>query len=170
MSRKSDLPPEVRRFIVERLACWESSKTVAEAVMAEFGLTVTRQAVERYDPSKVAGQNLAAALREYFYKVREKFRTDLDDIPIASKAVRLRRLDQTWHILNEAKAYREATEVLEQAAKEMGGMYVGRSGAIPDAKPSEPLRPRHPGAARMAEIAERYKLKVIEGEDTGKPN
>jgi hypothetical protein len=40
-------------------------------------------------------------------------------------------------------------------------MYVGRSGAIPDAKPGETerLEPQHPGAGRMAEMAERYGLK-----------
>jgi hypothetical protein len=77
MPRKSELPSEVRRFIVERLAYFDSPTIEVEAVKKGFGLTVDRQTVERYDPSKVAGQNLAAALRERFYKVREKFRADL---------------------------------------------------------------------------------------------
>jgi hypothetical protein len=104
--------------------------------------------------------------------VRQKFRTDLDDIPVASKAVRLRILDRMARKFEDRGNFLAAAQLLEQAAKEMGGMYVGRAGAIPYAKPGEPepLKPRHPGAARMAEMAERYGLKVIEGEDTGKPN
>ena len=46
MLKKTALPDDVRLFIVERLACFDAPKAVAEAVKAEFGLDVSRQAIE----------------------------------------------------------------------------------------------------------------------------
>ena len=94
MPRKSHLPDDVRRFIVESLACFDTPKTVADAVKKEFRVEISRQAVEAHDPSKVAGVNVAASLREHFHKTRKTFRRELEDIPIANRAVRLRALDR----------------------------------------------------------------------------
>ena len=71
MARKSDLSDDVRLYIVEQLARFDSPSTVAAAVVNKFGIKVSRQAVEIYDPSKVAGSRLSDKLREHFYKVRE---------------------------------------------------------------------------------------------------
>ena len=38
-----------------------------------FPIKVSPRAVKAYDPTKVAGQNLSAKLREHFYRVRESF-------------------------------------------------------------------------------------------------
>jgi len=94
VTRKSGLSDEIKYFIVNALACFEKPSAVAKAVEREFSIKVSPQAVEAYDPTKVAGQNLSAKLREHFHRVRESFRRDVDDIPIASKAVRLHRLDE----------------------------------------------------------------------------
>jgi len=165
MPRKSHLPHHVRRFIVESLARLDTPKTVADAVKKEFGVEISRQAVEAHDPSKVAGVNLASSLREHFHKTRETFRRELDAIPVASKAVRLWFIDKLVRKFEERGNLIACAQMLEQAAKEMGGMYVGR-GAIPEAKKEpEVLEPRLPPQSRIDEMAGRYVrgLKVIEG-------
>ena len=112
MASKSDLPDDVRLFIVECLARFDSPTTVVGRVAKEFGIKVSRQAVESYDPSKVKGARLSDKLREHFYNVREAFRRDIDEIPIASKAVRLRRLDLLCETAMEAGAISEAADLL----------------------------------------------------------
>jgi hypothetical protein len=42
------LSTQVKRFIIQQLACFDPPSTVAEAVKAECGVTITRQAVEHY--------------------------------------------------------------------------------------------------------------------------
>jgi hypothetical protein len=87
MARKSEMSDEVRFYIVDHLACFDEPSVVAAGVETEFGLKISRQAIEAYDPSKVAGKDLSKALRARFAKVRGSFRTDLEDIPIATRAV-----------------------------------------------------------------------------------
>ncbi|MEX5591058.1 DUF2280 domain-containing protein, partial [Pseudomonas urmiensis] len=45
------LTPEIKIFIVQALACFDSPSQVAEAVKANFGVTVSRQQVEIHDPT-----------------------------------------------------------------------------------------------------------------------
>lgn len=138
---------------------------VVKFLKDEYDIEMTRQAVEKYDPTKSAGAVLAADLRERFYRTREKFRADLSDIPIANKAVRLRALDRMAWRLEEEGDLRGVAEILEQAAKEVGGVYSGRGDAA-TSKPSELLEPRHPGDDVLREIAERF---AFPGADGGKP-
>lgn len=49
MRRLSD---EVRDFIVQRIAVFERPSAIVESVRRRFGITIPRQAVEDYDPSK----------------------------------------------------------------------------------------------------------------------
>lgn len=161
MPKRSKIPEDVRLFIVERLAVFDTPQIVAEAVKAEFCLQITRQIIEKYDPTKVNGANVCARFRERFFRIREKFRRDLDDIPIASKAVRLRRLDQMATALQDQGNYLGAAQLLEQAAKEMGGFYMRAAEA--SNKVNEPLEPKHPGHDVLREIAERYAFPVANG-------
>jgi len=165
MPKRSKIPENVRLFIVERLAVFDSPKTVAEAIQAEFGLQIARQTVEKYDPTKVNGAEVGAKFREHFYRVREKFRRDLNDIPIANKAVRLRRLDRMERRFEEMGNLLAAAQLLEQAAKEVGGVYVGRGGMIATPEPEGPREPQDLPADHLAEISERFArgLRIVQG-------
>jgi hypothetical protein len=44
------LKDEVKRFIVQSLACFDTPSQVAQAVKDTFGLEVSRQQCEFYDP------------------------------------------------------------------------------------------------------------------------
>ena len=91
MATKSDLSEDIKLFIVEHLACFDSPSVVVVEVEKEFGRKIARQTIEAYDPTKVQGRNLSAKLREHFSKVRNGFLRDLDEVPIAIKAVRVLR-------------------------------------------------------------------------------
>jgi hypothetical protein len=87
----------------------------------------------------------------------------LSENAIASKAVRLSRLERMCVAAMDAGSYREAADLLEQAAKEVGGMFSAK-GMEPVQQ--GPVEPRSLGPERLAEIAARFGrgLKLIEGE------
>ena len=53
MAAKSDLSDDIKLFIVEHLACFDSPSVVVVEVEKEFGRKIARQTVEAYDPTKV---------------------------------------------------------------------------------------------------------------------
>lgn len=118
------LTDDVRRFIVHCLAAFDTPTKVAEAVKDEFGLDVTRQAVASHDPTKRTGQQLAQRWKDEFHEVRRKFLEELDEIPIANKAYRLRQLGDLYG--NAGKNAVLKMQLLEQAAKEVGGVYEAK--------------------------------------------
>lgn len=115
-----------KRFIVQALACWDTPSQVSDAVREEFGLDVPRAQAAQYDPTKVAGKNLAKKWRELFISTRENLKKSAGEIPIAHRAYRLRTLQR---IATKAEGMRNMAmvlQVLEQAAKEVGDAYVNR--------------------------------------------
>lgn len=50
----------------------------------------------------------------------------------------------------------EAANLLEQAAKEVGGAYSGRSGIATGPVDDAPCEPRSPGKDHLAELGARY--------------
>ena len=69
------------------------------------------------------GRTLSDRYREHFYKVREKFRSDINEIPAASKIVRLHWLNHMVEKALDAGDDYKAASYIEQAAKEMGGTF-----------------------------------------------
>ena len=86
------LKDEVKLYVVTALACFDSPTQVSIAVKEEFGLDVSRQQVSCYDPNTYVGRNLSLKWRTIFEETRAKFRATAEEIPIASKAFRLRGL------------------------------------------------------------------------------
>nr|WP_318382730.1 DUF2280 domain-containing protein [uncultured Enterobacter sp.] len=120
------LKGEVKAFIVQSLACFDTPSQVVESVKKEFGLSITRQQVESHDPTKANGRGLAQKWVELFNDTRKRFQTELSDIPIANKAYRLRALDR---MMTKAEGMRNmalAASLMEQAAKEVGDAYSNK--------------------------------------------
>ncbi|BBS32463.1 DUF2280 domain-containing protein [Enterobacter cloacae] len=120
------LKGEVKAFIVQSLACFDTPSQVVELVKKEFGLSITRQQVESHDPTKANGRGLAQKWVELFNDTRKRFQTELSDIPIANKAYRLRALDR---MMTKAEGMRNmalAATLMEQAAKEVGDAYTNK--------------------------------------------
>lgn len=115
-----------KTFIVQRLACFDTPSVVAGSVKEEFGVEVSRQAVEAYDPTKHQGRNLAKKYKELFEQTREAFLEDTSGIAISHKAVRLRTLQRMLEKAENMGNLVLARELLEQAAKESGDSYSNK--------------------------------------------
>lgn len=113
------LKEPVKIFIVQSLACFDTPQQVADAVKQEYNIEVSRQQVAAYDPTKYAGRNLSKKLKELFERTRKDFRENVEDIPIANKAFRLRELQKMYDDYGRNKVMKQ--NVLKQAFQETDG-------------------------------------------------
>lgn len=120
------LKPEVKAFIIQSLACFDTPSQVVESVKKEFGLTISRQQAEAHDPTKASSKGLAKKWIEMFHATRKRFLTETSDIPIANKAYRLRVLDRMATRAEGMKNLALTAEIIEQAAKECGDAYTNK--------------------------------------------
>jgi hypothetical protein len=116
----------VKTFVVQALACFDSPAVVAKAVKAEFGVVISPQAVEAYDPTKRAGQKLSQRFRLLFEETRKTFLEDTASIAISHRAVRLRALQRMADKAETLGNMVLASSLLKQAAEEVGGSYTNR--------------------------------------------
>lgn len=114
---------EQKRFIVESLAAFCSPTEVAHAVKENYGLTMSPQAVQCYDPTRRAGYRLNDDLYEIFKRAREKHLEQIGNIGIAHRRFRLEKLDEAVRELRDKGAYLQMAKLLEIAAKEVGDYY-----------------------------------------------
>lgn len=125
------LSNDVKAFIVQALACFDTPSQVATAVKEEFGIEVSRQQCESHDPTKYAGRDLAKRWRVLFEDTRKRFREETADIPIANRAHRLRTLGRMAEKAEGMRNLALTAQLLEQAAKEVGDVYVNRPAREP---------------------------------------
>jgi hypothetical protein len=132
---------EVKAFIVQALACFDTPSQVVAAVKTEFGIEISRQQCESHDPTKFAGQRLGQKWVDLFHQCRARFRDETADIPIANRAFRLRAMNRFVERAETTKNIVLAMQILEQAAKETGDMYVNRHRREePEDEPAVPTR------------------------------
>lgn len=120
------LSDEVKTFIVQQLACFDTPSEVAKAVKEEFDTEVSRQAVSRYDPTKPSGADLSEAYSTIFVESRKRFLEDTAAIGITNRAVRLRELQKMLETAKRQGNLVLAASLLEQAAKESGGAFTNK--------------------------------------------
>ena len=118
------LKKEVKLFIVRSLAVFNTPTETAELVNQEYGIKVTKQQCEKYDPTKRAGENLSEELRVDFKKTRGMFLGKPEAIPIANLAVRMQRYENLFQKYSKNRV--AATSILRQAAEDMGGKYTNK--------------------------------------------
>ena len=132
---------EIKAFIVQSLACFDSPTQVATAVRDSFGVVVSRQQVEAHDPTRKSSKGLAKRWVTLFEDTRSGFREEMVKEPIANRSVRLRALQRMF---DEAEARGNlviAMKLLEQAARECGDMNVNRRAKVGDDAIAYPPRP-----------------------------
>ncbi|ELW90946.1 PF10045 family protein [Acinetobacter sp. WC-743] len=129
------LKKEVKLFIVRSLAVFNTPTETVELVNQEYGVIVTKQQCEKYDPTKRAGENLSEELKKDFEKTREMFLGKPENIPIANLSVRLQRYE---NMFIGTKNNVMKLKIQEQAAKDMGGQYTNRQEIT--GKGGEPLQ------------------------------
>lgn len=120
------LKPDVKAFIIQSLACFDTPSQVVESVQKEFGIKITRQQAESHDPSKASGKTLAKKWIDMFNEARARFQNDISVIPIANKAYRLRVLQRMAATTESMKNIGMTAQLLEQAAKEVGDSYTNK--------------------------------------------
>jgi hypothetical protein len=138
------LPEEVKEFVVERLACYESPQRIADAVKEEFGIVIPRQQVVGYDPEKACKTKKWIDLHA---TVRQAFLDGKLSTAIERRGWRLRMIERMALRAEKSKNYKLAAELLEQAAKEEGGAYrapqrVGVAANTPETDEDRVLRMR----------------------------
>jgi hypothetical protein len=123
---KAKLTDEVKTYIVQALACFDSPSVVAAAVKKEFQVDASRQLVESHDPNKKAASGLAPKWRVLFEETRKTFLEDTASIAISHRAVRLRALQRMADKAEMQGNMVLASSLLKQAAEEVGGSYTNR--------------------------------------------
>lgn len=118
------LTEQQKAVIVTALACWYGPSEVRDLLKSEYGLDLPLSQITPYDPTTINGQRLSAELKALFHETREKFKSDIQAIPIANQAFRLRELQKLYR--NTGKNIVLGASLLEQAAKEAGGMFTNR--------------------------------------------
>ncbi len=112
-------------FIVRSLAFFNTPQETVLLVKEEFDLEVSRQQVETYDPTKRAGKDLSAELKDEFELTRKDFLDTPQNIPIANLSVRLQRLENQYQ--KHGKNRVAALSILKQAAEDVGGKYTNKT-------------------------------------------
>lgn len=128
------IPTHVAEQIVLRFAEFSTPQEIVDYVKLEYGLDVTREQVWHYNPqrpdagaaNKRGGGKLAQKWHDLFWDHRERFKRETQDIGIANKAYRLKRLHDMAVKAEKMRNYALAASLHEQAAKEMGGYFTNR--------------------------------------------
>jgi hypothetical protein len=120
------LKDDVKFALVQALACYDTPTQAAQMVKEEFGVEISRQQAQYYDPTKVHGHRLGKKLSDLFYVTREKFLEESAKIPIAQQAFRLRALERALRKVEQQGNTAMVAQILEQAAKEVGGVFTNK--------------------------------------------
>lgn len=123
---EAKLTEEMKTYIVQALACFDSPSQVVELVNQEFSVTITRQHVAKYDPTKVAGAKVSEKWRTIFNAARKAFVDDSSQIAIAHRSTRLRALQRMATKAETKGNFPLAAQLHKQAAEEMGNAYTNR--------------------------------------------
>ncbi len=123
---KPKLTREQQTYVVQALACFDTPSVVVASVKKDFGVTLSPQLVETYDPTKKAGRNVAARWRALFEETRKTFLEDTASIAISHRAVRLRALQRMADKAEGQGNMVLSASLLKQAAEEVGGSYTNR--------------------------------------------
>ncbi|RRA01120.1 DUF2280 domain-containing protein [Burkholderia cepacia] len=115
------LPEPVKARIVQGLACFDSPSHVARDILAEFGLVVTPQHCESYDPTKAAGAKVGKKRRAAFEAIRAAFLADLGQTATSHRAVRLRRLERLMTRAETSGNIVLTAQLLDQISRECEG-------------------------------------------------
>lgn len=119
-----------KRFIVQALARGITPSKVIKAAHETFELELSSSAVLRYDPTTLQGETLSEELRALFFDERKKHLEERANTPVAHLGYRLRVLQEMVDRQLDRKVPNDKliAELLEQAAKECGGLYSRAAG------------------------------------------
>lgn len=117
-------------FLVRAFAEFETPTSAAALVNEQFGIEITRQSAQRYDPTTTAGADLAAYLTEEFRAHRQRFLGEMDQIALSHKPYRMRELQRAYDRLKLVGNVLGGARIIEQAAREMEGIKIDVRGEV----------------------------------------
>jgi hypothetical protein len=115
---------DIRTFIVTQFAMYLTPQQVADAVKAEFGKTMLRSNVNKYNPESMAGRKMANKWKRIHADVRERFHEERTAIPMANRNARLKQLQKHYETALDRNNIPLCTSILEQIAKEVGNVHT----------------------------------------------
>lgn len=119
----TNMTHEQKVFVITSLACFNTLTETARMFSDEYGIDFALATFQRYDPTTLRGRELSEKYKELFYQIRSEYMEREQDIPIAHRIVRLKRLEDEY-MNNDDPTIR--LKVLEQASKEVGGLYTNK--------------------------------------------
>lgn len=127
MAAAKKLQDQHKAFVIQRIACYESPRDTAAALKEEFGIEITPQGAEAYDPTKRAGKDLAKKWVELFNKIRKDYLDNVEKyVPEANKTVRIGMLANAAKTFKSRNNLGGMANMLEQISKEMGNAYTNK--------------------------------------------
>lgn len=124
----SKLTEEQKAYVVTELACFVPPKTVLAGLYERWeGVDATYHQVAKYDPTRGFGDRKPAAkwiaLFEY---TRQQYLSELSRYPIADKVFRTAQRQRMFDKAVERGNDVFALQVLQEAAKDLGGLYTNK--------------------------------------------
>lgn len=119
----AELSEPHKEQIVVLLAHFRGAAEVAVAMKNDHGLELTVQQIVKYDcakPSYEAGEKW----RPIFEAARQAYLEDVKTVPAANQGYRLQMLQEGIEAARKAKNWKLLSDLLEQAAKEVGGVLT----------------------------------------------
>jgi len=107
-------------YVVRRLAAYDRPREIAQSLARDFGVTITVNAIESYNPCLSAGRHLAQRWRALFAQAREDYLKSTAEIGVTQKAVRIRRRDRLALMAEEAGQFKAASDILDAIARDVG--------------------------------------------------
>lgn len=121
------LKSEHKEFIVKGLACYVEPKEIQLKLKELYDVKASPSQISNYNPDLPSTKRLGEKWKELFRYTRDEFLESVSEIPIAHKAYRLNVLQKNLDSAMKGKANLVlANQILEQAAKEMGGAFEGK--------------------------------------------
>lgn len=119
----AELTNKLKLEVVLRLARFEKAADVARWLKADYGLDCPISQLVQYDASKPAF-TASDKYRQVFEAGRKAFLHDVAVVPAAQQAYRLNMLQRGVESAASKGNWPLVAQLLEQAAKEVGGAYT----------------------------------------------
>ncbi len=125
------LTDDAKAYIVCAFARYVTAADIVQGVREEFGVEVNANQLANYNLDGWRARRISEGRKDslkkwraLFNETREKFKAETLAIPIANASVRLKMLNDMATKAHAKGNFPLAASLLEQAAKEAGGVYT----------------------------------------------
>lgn len=124
VERTHRLTFDQKYFIVTCLAEFMTNTEINEQLRDVFGIQVSRQLLNYYNPLTANGSKMNSEWKALFQQKRSEFLQRMNNIGVSQLPVRLRRIERAYERAIQRGNDKFALDCLRQAAEECGGKYT----------------------------------------------